>query len=213
MNTTINSQSSIVNRQSLDLEIDLIQHADVRKLVRAVLDVAPECFWSMPASTSGKYHPASSLGTGGLIRHTKTVVVLTDHLCEMRGTGPVTREYSICIAAAILHDVCKKLDHEQHTSFLHPLRAQELIISTAEQLWPGCMELPRATVEDALTTPAPGGPTIRAIADCVASHMGRWNVNDRTGEILPTPLTPIQRLVHAADYLASRKDISIASIG
>ena len=33
------------------------------------------CFWTMPASTSGKYHPAHSLGQGGLIRHTRAVVL------------------------------------------------------------------------------------------------------------------------------------------
>jgi hypothetical protein len=199
-------------KTQLDTELALIKHADILELTQAVLQAAPDCFWTMPASTSGKYHPAHSLGQGGLIRHTRAVVLFAVHLLEMQGTPASHREFSIAIAAAILHDCCKKLDHEQHTSFLHPLCAQELILSTAEQLWPGCMEIPRATVEDALTTPAPGGPTIRTIAACVASHMGRWNVNDRTGQTLPTPLTPMERLIHTADYLASRKNITLADI-
>ena len=214
MNTSENSQSSIVNRQSLDAEIALIQHEDIRLLVRAVLDAAPACFWSMPAATTGKYHPAISLGEGGLVRHTRAVVRIACHLLDMQGIYPEERQYSIALAACILHDCCKKWDTEKYTAFAHPRRAAELIATQANILWPAEMAaLPPATAGELLEHPerayAATAPAVRCIMAAVESHMGRWNFNTRTGEELPRPLTPMQRLVHTADFLASRKDILV----
>lgn len=221
MNTTINSQSSIVNRQSLDAEIALIHHEDIRLLVRATLDACPACFWSMPAATTGKHHPAISLGEGGLVRHTRAVVRIACHLLDMQGITPQERQYSIALAACILHDCCKKWDTEKYTAFAHPRRAAELIATQANILWPADMEnaglaTPQrgsAQAGELLEHPerayAATAPAVRCIMAAVESHMGRWNFNSRTGEELPRPLTPMQRLVHTADFLASRKDILV----
>lgn len=221
MNTTINSQSSIVNsqsskvnRQSLNAEIALIQHEDIRLLVRAVLDACPACFWSMPAATTGKHHPPISLGEGGLVRHTRAVVRIACHLLDMQGIYPEERQYSIALAACILHDCCKKWDTEKHTAFAHPRRAAELIAAQANILWPADMaNLPPAVADELLEhlerAYTATAPAVRSICACVECHMGRWNFNARTGEELPRPLTPIQRLVHTADFLASRKDILV----
>ena len=201
-------------KTKLDTEIDLIQHEDIRQLVRATLDAAPACFWTMPAATTGKYHPAISLGEGGLVRHTRAVVRIAEHLLDMQGIYPEERQYSIALAACILHDCCKKWDTEKYTAFAHPRRAAELIATQANILWPVEMaDLPNATVGELLDHPerayAATAPAVRLICDCVESHMGRWNFNPRTGEDLPRPLTPMQRLVHTADFLASRKDILV----
>ena len=204
-------------KTQLEKEIRLILHEDIRTLVRATLDAAPACFWSMPAATTGKYHPAISLGEGGLIRHTKAVVRIAWHLLDMQGILADSRQYSIALAACILHDCCKKWDTEKYTAFAHPRRAAELIATQANILWPADMAaLPPATAGELLEHPerayAPTAPAVRCICDCVESHMGRWNVNPRTGEELPRPLTPMQRLVHTADFLASRKNIILAAI-
>lgn len=176
-------------------ELALIIDHELLTLTELVLAAAPSCFWHMPAATTGKYHPAISLGEGGLIRHTKAVVRLTAHLLAMNGIDEIQPEYSLAIAAAILHDCCKKADNEKYTAFDHPRRAADLIRREAEFM---PASFPRATAA--------------ALASIVECHMGRWNVNARTGECLPRPLTPLQRLVHCADYLASRKDITLADI-
>ena len=186
-------------KTQLDTQIELITDPALKTLTRATLDAAPSCFWTMPAATTGKYHPAISLGHGGLIRHTKAVVRLAQHLLAMQGIEPHLPEYSLTIAACILHDCCKKSDSETYTAFDHPLRAAQLIEQQATLL---------ACADDSAYPPH----TVRALTAAVASHMGRWNVNTRTGQTLPTPLTPLQRLVHTADYLASRKDITLADI-
>ena len=44
------------------------------------------------------------------------------------------------------------------------------------------------------------------IANCIHSHMGKWNTDYRTKrEILPKPKTVVEKFVHTCDYLASRK--------
>ena len=50
---------------------------------------------------------------------------------------------------------------------------------------------------------------IELIAHCIESHMGQWNVDRKTGECLPKPEDTYQELVHLADYLASRKTITM----
>lgn len=187
-------------KTKLDTEIDLIPSAAVRALVKATLAAAPDCFWVMPAATTGKYHPAISLGEGGLVRHTKAVVRIALHLLAMQGIIPQAADYSAVLAACILHDCCKKNDSEKYTAFDHPLRAGKLIRTTAAELAAGETPLDqRATMSG-------------TIAALVESHMGRWNTDPRSGIELPRPLTPLERLVHCADYLASRKDITLADI-
>lgn len=113
----------------------------------------------------------------------------------MDGIAPQSIQYDLVLAACLLHDCCKKSDAEQYTAFDHPLRAAELILTTAAPL----------IAEDLITRHA-----AHFICTAVAAHMGRWNTNPHHPTItLPTPLTPLQRLVHTADYLASRKDIAL----
>lgn len=53
-------------------ELNLIKNVDLRKLVELSLQSAPDYFFTIPASSTGKYHPQYALGEGGLVRHTKT---------------------------------------------------------------------------------------------------------------------------------------------
>lgn len=48
------------------------------------------------------------------------------------------------------------------------------------------------------------------VARLVASHMGRWNIDRRTGEeVAPKPVMQDEKFVHMCDYLASRRGLSI----
>ncbi len=190
-------------KTKLDNELNLIKQTAIRDLTRRVLDACPDCFWTMPAATSGKYHPGISLGEGGLVRHTKAVVRLTVHLLDMAGVDDTDPRYGIAISAALLHDCCKKADGERHTAFDHPLRAAQLIRDTDRDIV--------HNMEDEIVCPE---GTADKIADIVAAHMGRWNTNsyDPTAPALPLPTSALQRLVHTADFLASRKDITLANI-
>ena len=48
------------------------------------------------------------------------------------------------------------------------------------------------------------------IARLIETHMGQWNTDKREDIILPKPKSELGKIVHLADYLASRKDIDIS---
>jgi hypothetical protein len=51
---------------------------------------------------------------------------------------------------------------------------------------------------------------IEFIAHCIESHMGSWNTDRKSKTVLPKPMDEYQQFVHLADYLASRKDLTMA---
>ena len=57
-------------------EIDLIQSADLKIFLTLAVENMFDYVFIKPASSSGKYHPMSDLGEGGLIRHIKGVFYL-----------------------------------------------------------------------------------------------------------------------------------------
>lgn len=59
--------------EHFEQEIAHIVNEDLRKIVAETLDESPECIVHIPASSSGRYHPAYSLGEGGLMRNIQAV--------------------------------------------------------------------------------------------------------------------------------------------
>ena len=178
-------------------QIALIQDAVLRKLVSDFLDeCVPDYFATIPASSSGKYHPDYSLGIGGLVRHTKAAVLIAKDLLELQQNNLLyTTSHDIIIASLIIHDTFKHGYSENHTLFEHPLIAAHHFYSFAL----GRLADDADDYKD----------DVKRIADCVSSHMGEWNVDASSGDVLPVPKTDEQKFVHQCDYLASRRHISV----
>lgn len=176
-------------------QLRLINKTPLRNLVEKSLEAAPDYFYTMPASTTGKYHPAYSLGDGGLVRHTKAAVKIADCLLSLEMYKALAEQKDLIVSALILHDSVKKgKDGTQWTTIEHPLDGADLFIETAKA----------ANYEDMAE--------VEAIAGMIRSHMGQWNT-DRSGrEVLPKPSTHAQKFVHQCDYLASRKFITIEEL-
>lgn len=171
-----------------------IPHPAFRKLTERALEKAPAAFWTAPASTSGKYHPADSLGRGGLVRHTRKVFRLTLDLLNMLGIEPDNTRHSIALSAALLHDTWKVTDEADHSNFEHPLRAAENVGEL----------LAKEFEPDAITTLAGS-----LLCQAIRSHMGRWTTSKHSTFTLPAPESQLDHIVHTADYLASRKHITL----
>ena len=176
--------------------IDEINDIDNRRFAHYLLDRVPDFFFIVPASSSGKYHPKNDLGEGGLVRHSISVLRMLEHLLEPEGYFDFTDEQKDLLKiAALFHDCMKsgtqeEYENNQRTKFLHPLYAANFIMTTAiENEYP---------YEKALF-----------IYDAVIAHMGQWNKNKNESGMLPTPTTMSQKVLHLADYLASRKDINM----
>lgn len=189
-------------------EIAYISNETLQNIVRDTLDAAPECIQTIPASSSGKFHPKADLGDGGLVRHVKAVTAIaktmidTDIFKNMAlGTGAdnyetITIYADIALAACILHDCMKPDDSPKHsTVFDHPLRAANLFKETAKKY---------ITKENMNYMKV----IVPLVHSCIAAHMGQFNSAPYAkGIVLPKPKLGIEQFVHLCDYIASRKFI------
>lgn len=171
-------------------ELDLIVDEELRMVVKAyLLERVPDHFWEDGASSSGKYHPQFSQGVGGLVRHTKAVVMFAEELLRMSSYAYMRAEYKdYVIAACIIHDTMKYglgeydkseyKNHARNAAYAFQMFARECDYVASELL-----------------------------LNAVAAHMGQWSTNPED-----KPFTNIDRCVHMADYMASRSFIDIPSI-
>lgn len=184
-------------------ELKTIISDDIRDFAKVVLDDAPDYFFKVAASSTGKYHPAYALGDGGLVRHTKAVVRIYNYIMSLEQYQNQFDQRTIDLGrfACLVHDIQKSGTEEYYeekskdgkkvfTVFNHPLLAADYICNYKGMY-----------LED---------EELDSIADMVKSHMGQWNTSDREDIVLPKPQSHIQKIVHLADYLASRKDIDIS---
>lgn len=172
--------------------VDRIPHPAFRKLTERALENAPAAFWTAPASTSGKYHPADSLGQGGLVRHTRKVFRLTQDLLNMLGIEYDNVRHSIALSAALLHDTWKVTKETEHSNFEHPVLAALAVDQLLKEFAADITHL-----EGSL------------LCQAIRSHMGRWTTSKYSSYTLPAPESQLDHIVHTADYLASRKHITL----
>ena len=172
-------------------ELSLIKDENLREVVRSYMEeITPDCFWTVAASASGKHHPQFALGEGGLVRHTKAVVLFAVELLRMNTYAYMREEYKdYVIAACIVHDTIKygfgnEIDKDEYKN--HARNA-----SVAFKNW--CDDI--------------GYPVSEILLNAIISHMGQWSTdkNDR-------PFSPVDRCVHMADYMASRAFIDVPCI-
>lgn len=173
-------------------EINLIVDEDLRMAVKSYMEeCAPAYFWTDGASSSGKYHPQFAQGLGGLVRHTKAVVMFAEELLRMSSYCYMKEEYrDYVIAACILHDTCKygwldepdKKEYKNHA----PLAAANFCGWCESEI---------------------GYHPSEFLTSAISSHMGQWSTDKED-----RPFTSIDRCVHMADYMASRSFIDIPQI-
>lgn len=177
-------------------EINTLTFDDIKEFGLALLHTIPEYFFTVPASSSGKFHPKNDLGEGGLVRHSITVRKMLRHILEPKGYYDFTdREVELLELAALFHDSFKSGTQEEygeniHTKFLHPVLAANHILMESVKM--------RFDYDSA-----------SFMASAIMSHMGQWNTSWREAGALPLPKTPAQKALHLADYLASRTDINM----
>jgi hypothetical protein len=179
------------NIKLFEREINLIVNEDLRMAVKSYMEEAtPDYFWTDGASSSGKYHPQFSQGIGGLVRHTKAVVMFAEELLKMSSYAYMREEYKdYVISACILHDTCKygigEYDKKEYKN--HAINAVKAFAEYAERVM--------------------NYKPSEFLLNAMASHMGQWSTEKED-----RPFTNIDRCVHMADYMASRSFIDIPSI-
>ena len=179
-------------------EINYIKDKSLVEDFEILIDLIPDYFFEVPASSTGKYHPKFSLGDGGLLRHTKAAVRIAYELLNDPCIGDKykEREKDLMLIALTMHDSVKSgIPKEQYTRFDHPLLASKLISDNKDKL-------KNMTEED-----------ISLMCKVIESHMGPWNTHPYTKEeVLPKPKTKYENFVHMCDYLASRKFLEVTFV-
>ena len=175
-------------------ELNYIKNDRIKRSAEKFLDLLPDYFFTIAASSTGKYHPSFSLGEKGLVRHTKVAVRIAYELLITETFGQVFTEHEkdLIIMALVLHDGVKcGIPESKFTRADHPLLVSKLIMENKDKL--------KIDIDD-----------IRLLCSLIESHMGQWNKDNYTNkEILPKPVTKLQRFVHMCDYLASRKFLDV----
>ena len=174
-----------------------IINEDIREFAKVLVEGLPNYIWEVGASSTGKYHPAYSLGEGGLMRHQIAVVRFLNYFFELEqyNTKFTSRECDLMRIAGLVHDGRKsgeQTDYERSkfTKFDHPLQMANIIRSYDGQYL--------------------NHDELEFCAHCIESHMGQWSTDRKSSVVLPKPMDEYQQFVHLADYLASRKDLTMA---
>ena len=190
-------------------ELKLIKNEHMRSIVAATLDASPECIQTIPASSSGRYHPTYSLGEGGLSRHVKATVgiawsmIESDVLKGLMNDDKNKELYEdVVYASLILHDCCKPDDTEKHsTRFDHPLVGAKLFKETMTEYIKNAPSHTWSEYDKEYLRIA-----ISLTFKCIQCHMGKYTTAPYArGVVLPKPENNLEWFVHLCDLLSSRK--------
>ena len=95
-------------------EIEYIKDKNNREDIKYLINLLPEYFFEIPASSTGKYHPKYASTKSGLVKHTKVAVKIAYDLFEINNNF-TEEEKDLIIMALILHDGLKKgIDEEEY---------------------------------------------------------------------------------------------------
>lgn len=174
-------------------ELTYIKNNTYKENAKKLINLLPDYFFKVAASSTGKYHPTFALGEGGLVRHTKIAVRIAHEILSDNSIGNIFTqdEKDLMIIAIIMHDGLKHgIKEEKYTRFDHPILMANFIKENKDKL---------TLKED----------EINFLSNAIESHMGPWNTNQYSDVTLPVPTNKYQKFVHMCDFLASRKFLDI----
>ena len=181
-----------MKKDVFNVELNKFENENVRKSTEIILNMLPDYFYEIPASSTGKYHPYFSLGKGGLVRHVKVAMKILEEMFNDEAFGTYdSYKKDLIRMALILHDGLKcGLDYSKYTCTDHPVIMSNYILDNKDKLL--------INNDDAIF-----------VSELIKTHMGPWN-KDRNGNIImPSPKTNEELLVHLCDYIASRKFLDV----
>lgn len=181
-----------MKKDVFNVELSKINDEKIRESTEIILELMPDYFYEIPASTSGRFHPDFSLGEGGLVRHVKVACRVGEELFRDSVFCPFDEHKKDLIRMAImLHDGFKSgISYSGHTAFHHPILMHDFIKDNMNKL-----PISEEDAED--------------VARMIASHMGPWNRDKDGYEVLPVPKESDEIFVHLCDYIASRNFLNV----
>lgn len=182
-----------MNKELLKVELNYIKNDRIKKAAEVLIEQIPDYFYSVSASSTGKYHPSFSNGDGGLLRHTKVATRIGKEILSLEYTNSLFTddEKDLLLLGIMLHDTQKLgKEQERYTRFDHPLLAASLIEENKDRT--------ELTEEE-----------INLLKRVISSHMGQWNRSYYSKVELPKPSDKYEFFVHMCDYLSSKKFLDV----
>lgn len=172
-----------------DFETDLI-----RDYLLDMSEHMPDYIFTIPSSTSMKYHNAQQCQTYGQLYHEYMFMVIVDHRLRLKHNKELysSPEVRDCMrATAYLHDAVKcGWNGSRYTVQDHPMLAAQWVRDTKVE-----HDIPDELKE--------------MIAGLCEAHSGEWNKSRSGVEIMPEPRNEMEFFIHECDILSSRSDIEM----
>ena len=158
-----------------------------------MIEFIPDYLFTIPASTTGKYHNEQQCGERGQILHIVMFGKILNYILSLKYNKtvkfPEAEQRDMMRCVPIFHDAIKcGWDGGQYTVFEHPLLAGELVRTTEVEH--------DISVEEK-----------EKIARMCEAHSGEWTTSKRSSSVLPEPMTEAEMLIHECDILSSRVDL------
>ena len=169
-----------------------ITEDELKKSFLEMCNYIPDYIFYIPASSSGKYHNKQQCKKHGQLIHSWMANDVLEYLIGLEHISEKLTEHekNLMRIAICFHDVLKGgWEYEGYTKQLHPRYAVSWLYYNCEY----------CGISD---------DDEKELCSLVASHSGQWNKDKAGAVILPKPITFEQQLIHEADYLASRKDLT-----
>ena len=183
-------------------ELAKIHDSSIRDFVIEVYEViCPDYFWTVAASTTGKYHPLVSIGRHGLIRHVKLAVWWGELFCLMYEN--ITEEM-ICqvIASLLIHDILKNgkvLTAGGMPKHIEITRTHGVDLGKAL----------KRHKQKLIKLSGISARSFRRIQRGVSGHMGKWTHEKyeryKPSEIINKQDQLVAEIVHMADFASAQK--------
>lgn len=172
-----------------NFETDLIKNYFVD-----MIQEIPDYIFTMPSSTSGKYHNKTQCEAYGQVYHAYMFSEILNYRLNLKGNkekycNPILRDCMRCVP--VFHDAIKcGLNGSQHTVHEHPMLAHDWVLNTAVE----------HDIDQKL---------IKLIAEMCAAHSGEWTSSKRSKVVLPEPKNDMELFIHECDILSSRNNIDM----
>lgn len=174
---------------------DILEQFETEELKNFCIDLLekrPDENYTIPSSTSLKYHNETQCQSGGQIKHELMACTIMNYLLGleyMKEKYPKPKQRDSLRIAMLMHDCCKT-NGGKYTVHEHPILSGKFV--------------EECEVEHDIKLQLK-----QYISRLIASHSGEWTTSNRSSVVLPKPETDDQFLIHLCDYLSSRSNLDM----
>jgi len=182
--------------------LEIIKSSEIRAFVKVALDEAPTYFWTLKASTSGKYHHGETL-----VEHVLSAIEYGQEHVRMVVSFWDMETIDIFFAALFLHDLYRcgfegreatDEDGKLQTDYLHPV----YVGAALSRLQIDPEELPHKNWSEPF--PSFKFSWFKKFQKAVAGHMGPWSTIRELSPMQDNALS-LGFHVFLVDYVVSRQ--------